>query len=99
MKRKILVVDDEKDIVEILRYNLTKEGYEVITAFNGKDALQKISESIDLVVLDVMMPEIDGLELCKRIKANPSTAKIPVIFLTTRDSEFDEVLGLELGAD
>ncbi len=98
MKTKILVVDDEKDIVEVLKYNLTKEGYEVLTAHNGKQALQKASNS-DLIILDVMMPELDGIEVCKKLKSNPETSKIPVVFLTAKNAEVDEVIGLEIGAE
>ncbi len=98
MKTKILVVDDEKDIVEVLKYNLTKEGYEVFTAHSGKQALQKASNS-DLIILDVMMPELDGIEVCKKLKSNPETARIPVVFLTAKNAEVDEVLGLEIGAE
>lgn len=95
----ILVVDDEKDILELLKYNLEKEGYKVLTAHNGREALKVVRQKPDLVILDIMMPELDGWEVCKAIRKDPSTAKIPVVFLTARDSEFDEVLGLELGAD
>lgn len=99
MSSSILVVDDEKDIVELLKYNLEKEGYHVLTAQNGKEALKQVLLHPDLVVLDVMMPELDGWEVCKAIRKDPATAKTPVIFLTARDSEVDEVVGLELGAD
>ena len=99
MPSTILVVDDEKDILELLQYNLKKEGYHVLTAENGKSALKQVAQKPDLVVLDVMMPEMDGWEVCRSIRKNPATAMIPVIFLTARDSEIDEVVGLELGAD
>jgi two-component system alkaline phosphatase synthesis response regulator PhoP len=99
MKKKVLVVDDERDIVDLLRYNLQREGYDVIAAGNGEQALEKTSEKPDLILLDLMMPVLDGFETCKRLKRNPSTASIPVIILTARSSEVDEVLGLELGAD
>lgn len=99
MSRKILVVDDERDIVDLLKYNLTKEGYDVFVAFDGKEALEMAALSPDLILLDVMMPTLDGFEACKRLKANPATAGIPVIFLTARSGEVDEVVGLELGAD
>jgi two-component system alkaline phosphatase synthesis response regulator PhoP len=99
MPSTILVVDDEKDILELLQYNLQKEGYRVLTADNGKSALKLVAQKPDLVVLDVMMPETDGWEVCRSIRKNPATAMIPVIFLTARDSEIDEVVGLELGAD
>lgn len=98
MKKRILVVDDERDIVDLVSYNLTKEGYKVVAAFNGKEALEKAA-GVDLVILDLMMPVLDGFATCKQLKAQPSTAEIPVIFLTARSGEVDEILGLELGAD
>jgi len=99
VKKRILVVDDERDIVDLLRYNLVKEGYEVVPAYNGKEALEKASHPPDLVILDVMMPVLDGFETCKKLKGDPRTASVPVLFLTASSSEVDEVLGLELGAD
>jgi len=99
VKKRILIVDDERDIVDLLRYNLAKEGYEVVTAFNGSEALDKTSTPPDLVLLDVMMPVLDGFETCKKLKSDPRTASVPVIFLTASSSEVDEVLGLELGAE
>jgi len=99
MASTILVVDDERDILEFLKYNLEKEGYRVLTAHNGKEALRFVKQHPDLVVLDVMMPELDGWEVCKAIRKDPATAKTPIVFLTARDSEVDEVVGLELGAD
>lgn len=99
MVSTILVVDDEKDILELLKYNLEKEGYRVLTAQNGKEALKAVKQHPNLVVLDIMMPELDGWEVCKAIRKDPATAKTPVVFLTARDSEVDEVVGLELGAD
>jgi len=99
MHTTILVVDDEQDILELLRYNLNKEGYRVLTAPNGREALRLLDKHPDLVLLDVMMPEMDGWEVCKAIRRSPETSMIPVIFLTARESEVDEVLGLELGAD
>ena len=92
-------MDDEHDIVDLLRYNLGKEGYEVSSAFNGREALEKASSVPDLILLDVLMPELDGFETCKRLKSDPRTTHVPVIFLTASSSEIDEVLGLELGAD
>ncbi|MBI5471439.1 MAG: response regulator transcription factor [Ignavibacteriae bacterium] len=97
--KKILIVDDEKDILDMLKYNLEKEGYKVLMAHNGKKALEQASHVPDLVLLDVMMPEMDGWEVCKQFKRDRRTAHIPVIFLTAKGTEFDEVLGLELGAD
>lgn len=98
MKQKILVVDDEKDIVELLEYNLQRVGYKVITASNGKDGLDKLSENPDLVILDVMMPLMNGYELCAYIKSSEIYKHIPVIFLTAKTSEIDEIHGLNLGA-
>jgi two-component system alkaline phosphatase synthesis response regulator PhoP len=100
-KPKILIVDDENDIVDILKYNIEKENeYSVLTANNGKDAL-KISKDIkpDLIILDIMMPAMNGFEVCKSLKSLKATNDIPVIFLTAKESEIDEILGLELGAD
>ncbi len=98
-RETILVVDDEADILEMLKYNLQKEGYAVLTAKNGKAALEEVKRSPNLVLLDVMMPEMDGWEVCRRIKREPKTASVPVLFLTAKGSEVDEVVGLELGAD
>ncbi|MBS1516702.1 MAG: response regulator transcription factor [Bacteroidetes bacterium] len=100
MKLKILVVDDEKDIVDILKYNLERENeFEVIPAYNGKDAIELAASVPDLIILDIMMPELNGYEVCKRLKNNPETSSIPVIFLTAKENEIDEILGLEIGAD
>jgi DNA-binding response OmpR family regulator len=99
VKKRILVVDDERDIVDLLRYNLAKEGYEVVSAYNGKEALEKAALPPDLVILDVMMPVLDGFETCKKLKSDPRTSAVPVLFLTASASEVDEVVGLELGAD
>ncbi len=99
MKKRVLVVDDERDIVDLLRYNLEREGYEVIAAGNGQQALEKAASKPDLILLDLMMPVLDGFETCKRLKGNPATASIPVVILTARSGEVDEVLGLELGAE
>ncbi len=98
MKTKILLVDDEPDIVEFLQYNLLHEGFEVISAYDGIKALEKMSEKPDLVILDIMMPKLDGYEVCKRIRTNPDYKNIPVIFLTAKSGEVNEILGLELGA-
>ncbi len=100
MKKKILVVDDEKDIVDILKYNLERENeFEVITASNGKEALDAAQLLPDLILLDIMMPELNGFEVCKRLKNDKLTSGIPVIFLTAKENEIDEILGLEIGAD
>jgi two-component system, OmpR family, alkaline phosphatase synthesis response regulator PhoP len=95
---KILLVDDEKDIVEFIKYNLEKENYEVITAYDGEEALEKMPQHPDLVILDILMPKLTGYEVCRKIKANTDYHNIPIIFLTAKTSEIDEILGLELGA-
>lgn len=97
MKKKILVVDDEKPIADILQFNLTKEGYEVVCAYDGNEALEMVEETQpDLVLLDIMLPQKDGMEVCKEIRKKYD---MPIIMLTAKDSEIDKVLGLELGAD
>lgn len=97
MAIKILIVDDDRSIVELMRLYLEKEGYVCITAENGKIALQKFAtEAPDLLILDVMMPEMDGWQVCREIRKNSST---PIIMLTAKGETFDKVLGLELGAD
>ena len=97
MAKKVLVVDDEKPISDIIKFNLEKEGYEVVVAYDGEEALQKVeSESPDLIVLGLMLPKIDGLEVAKQVRAKRST---PIIMVTAKDSELDKVWGLELGAD
>ncbi len=99
-KEKILVVDDEKDIVELVQYNLEKEGYRISCAFSGEECLEFLkTELADLILLDLMLPEIDGLDVCKFLKNNPQTSHIPIIMLTAKGEETDIVLGLELGAD
>jgi len=98
MKTKILLVDDEPDIVEFLQYNLKSEGFKVIAAFDGLDALSKISEKPDLIILDIMMPKMDGYEVCKKIRRTSGFENTPIIFLTAKVGEVNEILGLELGA-
>ena len=95
---QILVVDDEASIRELLSFNLKKNGYSVETAADGREALEKAPQA-DLVLLDLMLPEVDGLEVCRRLKADPQTSGIPIIMLTAKAEEIDRVLGLELGAD
>ena len=95
--KKILIIDDEKTISDIIKFNLNKEGYETITAFDGREALKKFEEeSPDLIILDLMLPELDGLEVAKEVR---KTSHIPIIMLSAKDSEFDKVIGLEIGAD
>ena len=99
-KPKILVVDDEPDAVELVAFNLKGAGYQVSTAADGEEALRKAREQLpDLIVLDVMLPEVDGLEVCKILRRDGHTADIPIIMLTAKAGEVDRVLGLELGAD
>jgi two-component system alkaline phosphatase synthesis response regulator PhoP len=99
-KGKILVVDDEVYIVHILDFSLGIEGYEVITAFDGEQALAKVaSERPDLIVLDIMMPKLDGYETCKALKANAATRDIPVILLSAKGRNVDQKVGFEVGAD
>ncbi len=99
-KEKILIVEDEEDIRELVNYNLTKEGYRVEVVTSGEDAIKKVKEGIyDLIVLDLMLPGVDGLEVCKILKNDSKTAHIPIVVLTAKGEEPDIVLGLELGAD
>ena len=97
MENLILVVDDEKPIVDILKLNLIKSGYRVMEAYDGEDAVKKAAEiNPDLILLDVMLPKMDGFAVCKKIR---ETSSVPIIMLTAREEEVDKVLGLELGAD
>jgi len=99
-KDKILIVEDEKDIVKMLEYNLKKEGYVTLSARNGEDAVKIVNKEYpDLILLDLMLPGISGLEVCKTLKAESKTASIPIIMLTARSQETDKIVGLELGAD
>lgn len=99
MKQQILVIDDERDLCEILRFNLTAAGFEVHTAYSGEDALQHGITNYDLLLLDVMMPHMSGFELAKRLKQDPDTAAVPIIFLTALNDEEDTLHGFDLGAD
>jgi two-component system alkaline phosphatase synthesis response regulator PhoP len=99
-KGKILVVDDEIYIVHILDFSLGMEGYEVVTALDGEQALEKLqSERPDLIVLDIMMPKLDGYEVCKAIKSNSETRHIPVILLSAKGRNVDQKMGFDVGAD
>lgn len=100
MKFKILVVDDEPDAVELIDFNLKAAGFEVVTAEDGQSALDKArTTQPNLILLDLMLPKVDGLEVCKRLRQDPNTSAIPIIMLTAKTGEIDRVLGLELGAD
>ena len=98
-KERILIVDDEEHIRELLRVNLETAGYEVMEAETGEEALVQLTDRIDLVVLDYMLPEMDGLEVLRIIRKDPKTMNLPVLMLTARNEEIDAVLGLEMGAD
>jgi len=95
--KNILIVDDEPDIRAILRYNLEKEGFAITEAVDGNDALDKLSKDLDLAILDIMMPGKDGYDVCRKIREQGNT--LPIVFLTAMDREFDEIKGLEVGAD
>ena len=99
-KHKILIVDDEPDALELIEFNLKAGGYEVVTAADGEEALQKARSVLpSLIILDLMLPEVDGMEVCKILRRDQRTAAIPIIMLTAKAAEIDRVLGLELGAD
>jgi two-component system phosphate regulon response regulator PhoB len=97
---KILIVDDEEDVLELVRYNLDRSGYQIETATSGEDALSKARKSLpDLIILDLMLPGMDGLEVCKKLKNDVKTEQVPIVMLTAKGDESDIVTGLELGAD
>ena len=97
---RILIIEDEAHIIELIKFNLESNGFEVITAMDGLTGLKTIEqEKPDLVLLDLMLPQMDGIEVCKNAKMNPEIKEIPIIMLTARGSEMDKVLGLEIGAD
>jgi len=97
---RILIVDDEKDLVDLLSYNLEKEGYAVLRAYDGEEALKILrSRKPDLILLDLMLPGIQGMEICKIVRKTPETAALPIIMLTARGEEVDRIVGLEMGAD
>ena len=98
-RESVLVVDDERDILELVKYNLDKEGYQVTVVATGEDALAATRTKMpDIVILDLMLPGVDGLEVCRRLKADPKTRSIPIVMLTAKGDEADVVTGLELGA-
>jgi two-component system alkaline phosphatase synthesis response regulator PhoP len=99
-KEKVLVVDDEEDLLELLRFNLSKEGYQVSCAASGGEALKSVRADVpDLILLDLMLPDIDGLEVARRLRNDSDTRNIPIVMLTAKGEEADIVTGLELGAD
>jgi len=101
MKKRILVVDDEKDIVDLICHNLAKEGFEVLAAFDGGNAIEIARSAVvpDLVILDLMLPVIGGLDVCRILRRDPDTAAIPIIMLTAKSEDLDKIIGLEMGAD
>jgi two-component system, OmpR family, alkaline phosphatase synthesis response regulator PhoP len=99
-REKILVVDDEEDILELIRYNLAKEGYQVSTATSGEEALTKARQEMpDLILLDLMLPGLDGLDVCQELKRQPNTRQISIVMVTARTEDVDVVTGLEMGSD
>ena len=97
---KILIVEDEKDVMELIRYNLANEGFNCVAAYNGREALNKAQATLpDLVLLDLMLPEVDGLKVCEKLKSSPQTEHISIVMVTAKSDEADIVTGLELGAD
>jgi DNA-binding response OmpR family regulator len=100
MGRRILIVEDEKDIQDLLAHYLKKEGYDVQSAKDGRDGLERASkEKFDLVISDLMLPQVDGLEICRRLRSQPAVAALPIIMLTAKTEETDRIVGLEMGAD
>ena len=100
MSKKVLVIEDEKDIQELLEHYLRREGFQVQSAGDGEAGLRKVKqEKFDMILLDLMLPRMDGLEVCRILRSQPSTAPIPLIMVTAKGEEVDRVVGLELGAD
>jgi len=100
MSKKILIVEDDRDIVEMIEYNLREEGYETVSAFDGEEGVNVAkTKQPDLIILDIMLPVIDGFEVCRILKNEDTTAHIPIIILSAKSQEVDKVVGLELGAD
>ncbi len=99
-QQTILVIEDERALVEVLTYNLRKEGFEVLSAGDGQDGLRRAQTNLpDLIVLDLMLPVIEGLEVCRQLRSGPRTRDIPILMLTARSEEIDEILGFQMGAD
>lgn len=97
---KILIVDDEKDIVDLISYNLEKEGFATAKAYDGETALQMVkTQKPKLIILDLMMPKMNGLDVCRAVRGNPETSGLPIIILTAKSDEVDKIIGLEIGAD
>lgn len=100
VRQRVVIIEDEKDIVDLVRYNFRKEGFDIESFSSGRDGLEYIRHnSVDLVLLDVMLPDVDGTEICRRVRADERLKGLPIIFLTAKGEEIDRVVGLELGAD
>jgi two-component system, OmpR family, alkaline phosphatase synthesis response regulator PhoP len=100
VRHRVVIIEDEKDIVELVAYNLRKEGFDVQSFSRGKEGLENLRHKpADLVLLDILLPDVNGFEICKRLRSDERLKNVPVIFLTAKGEEFDRVLGLELGAD
>lgn len=100
VSQRVVIIEDEHDIVELVSYNLRKEGFDVHSFFRGKEGLENLRHKpADLVILDILLPDLDGFEICRRLRADERLKTVPVIFLTAKGEEIDRVLGLELGAD
>jgi two-component system phosphate regulon response regulator PhoB len=100
MNARILVVDDEPDLLELVRFNLTQAGFQVETAASGREALERLKSSVpDLLVLDLMLPDVSGNDICRQIRNDPSLSELPIVMLTAKSEEVDRVVGFELGAD
>lgn len=98
--KKILIVEDEKDIHELIVYNLKQEGYQILSSYSGENGLEKaISERPDLVLLDIMLPVMNGLDVCRELKSNDKTSHIPIVMLSAKNEDVDIITGLEIGAD
>jgi two-component system, OmpR family, phosphate regulon response regulator PhoB len=99
-KQKILIIEDERDLVEILTYNLTNEGFEVLSATDGQDGLRRAQRELpDLILLDLMLPVVDGLQVCRQLRSDPRTQDLRILMLTARSEEIDEIVGFNMGAD
>lgn len=99
-KQKILIIEDERDLVEILTYNLTNEGFEVLSATDGQDGLRRAQRDLpDLILLDLMLPVVDGLQVCRQLRSDPRTQDLRILMLTARSEEIDEIVGFNMGAD
>lgn len=100
MRQRVVIIEDEKDIVELVRYNFRKEGFEVESFRRGREGLEYLRRNpADLILLDILLPDENGFEICKRLRADPHLKSLPVIFLTAKGEEMDRILGLEIGAD